>query len=260
MNIYKILFFSAMLAGQLPGLNAQARFEFNETSHDFGEVQEGTKAVHEFVFKNIGDGPLIISNVRASCGCTTPFWTKEPVLPGKTGVITASFNSQNRPGAFNKSISIISNTTEPNKVLYIKGMVLRPGNAGYQPSAAQLALSPLIKIDKQVYELGNVAIGQTVPVKIPIKNEGKRQLAIVNITASCRCIKVDPSAKRIFKPGEAGSTQVLFSPRATGAMNQQIVVQSTDLKHPKTILTLKATVVEKLGEDSMIKTDKKLKF
>ena len=83
MRIYKILFFCTILCYQLSDLSAQARFEFGETSHDFGEVLEGSEATYEFSFKNTGNTPLIISNVKASCGCTTPFWTKDPVLTGK---------------------------------------------------------------------------------------------------------------------------------------------------------------------------------
>ena len=66
-------------------------------------------AVHEFVFTNNGNQPLVLTAVKASCGCTTPSWTKEPVLPGQSGHIKASYNSKNRPGRFHKSITITSN-------------------------------------------------------------------------------------------------------------------------------------------------------
>ena len=138
--------------------------------------------------------------------------------------------------------------------------MIRPPNSIHNPTAAQMALTPLIKIKQQVYELGNVGLGQTIPIEIPVKNEGKSRLAIVNITASCRCIKLAPSAKRIFQPGESATTEILFSPRSPGSMNQQVIIQSTDLKHPKTTLTIKAEIVEKLGDDSIIKNDKTIKF
>ena len=66
---------------------------------------------------------MIISNVQASCGCTTPKWTNEPVAPGKTGVITASYNSSGRPGPFTKSITVTSNAKSTPKVLTINGVV-----------------------------------------------------------------------------------------------------------------------------------------
>ncbi len=101
----------------------QPEFLFEAESHDFGTVPEGTQATYEFKFTNTGKEPLIISNVQASCGCTTPKWTNEPVAPGKTGVITASYNSSGRPGPFTKSITVTSNAKSSPKVLTINGVV-----------------------------------------------------------------------------------------------------------------------------------------
>ncbi len=99
---------------------------FPSESHDFGEVPEGEKYTHEFTFTNNGKEPLIISNVKASCGCTTPEWPKEPIMPGETSAITAVYNSKGRPGPFNKSITITSNAYKPTKRLFIKGKVTSP--------------------------------------------------------------------------------------------------------------------------------------
>ena len=66
---------------------------------------------------------MVISNVQASCGCTTPKWTKEPIKPGESGAVTAIYNSKGRPGTFNKAITITSNAKTPQKVLFIKGNV-----------------------------------------------------------------------------------------------------------------------------------------
>ena len=97
---------------------------FETTDHDFGTVkEEGGPISHEFVFTNTGKAPVIINNVKASCGCTTPSWTKEPVAPGEKGTIVAQYNPQNRPGAFRKSITVTSNADPSTSVLYIKGNV-----------------------------------------------------------------------------------------------------------------------------------------
>jgi len=105
---------------------------FEETNHDFGTVTEGELATHEFNFTNKGKEPLILTNVKASCGCTTPQWPREPILPGQKGVIKAIYNSKGRPGAFTKSITITSNAKTPTKVVYIKGKVEKavPANTG----------------------------------------------------------------------------------------------------------------------------------
>jgi hypothetical protein len=99
--------------------------KFEKELHDFGTIIEGEMATYEFTFTNNGDEPIIISNVSASCGCTTPSWTREPVMPGEKGSIKAVYNSQNRPGPFTKQITITSNATTATKVLTIKGVVNR---------------------------------------------------------------------------------------------------------------------------------------
>lgn len=95
---------------------------FVETKHDFGTVKESNVPVTcIFTYTNTTDKPLIINNVKASCGCTTPEYSKEPLLPGETAQIKVSFNTINRIGAFNKSIFVSTNYGE--KVLTIKGVV-----------------------------------------------------------------------------------------------------------------------------------------
>ena len=102
-----------------------AKIIFKEESYNFTEVPEGPQVTHEFKFTNTGKEPLILTNVRASCGCTTPSWPKEPILPGKDGAILVTYNTQGRPGAFNKSITITSNADTPDKIIYIKGEVVK---------------------------------------------------------------------------------------------------------------------------------------
>lgn len=94
---------------------------FVTDTHEFGTVAEGPAAVYEFTFKNTGKEPILVERVQASCGCTTPSYSKDPVLPGKTGSIKASFATQGRPGAFTKTITVVSNAG--TKVLTIKGQV-----------------------------------------------------------------------------------------------------------------------------------------
>lgn len=106
---------------------------FKFPTHDFKTLQEGPAAEHEFEFTNTGKEPIVISNVSASCGCTTPSYSKEPVLPGKSGTVKASYSTQGRVGPFTKSITVNSNAGV--KVLTIKGEVEKaptgsvPGNS-----------------------------------------------------------------------------------------------------------------------------------
>lgn len=110
---------------------------FAVSVHDFGTIPEGPAAEHEFEFTNTGKEPIVISNVSASCGCTTPSYSKEPVLPGKKGKIKASYNTNGRVAPFTKSITINSNAG--TKVLTIKGEVEKA------PSNSVPATNSLIK-------------------------------------------------------------------------------------------------------------------
>lgn len=94
---------------------------FKEDLHDFGNVQEGDKADFDFVFTNTGTLPIIIERAQPACGCTASEWTKEPILPGKTGFVRASYHTQGRPGPFTKTVTVLSNAGA--KVLTFKGEV-----------------------------------------------------------------------------------------------------------------------------------------
>lgn len=102
---------------------ALPKFSFNEESHDFGTIQEGTVAKHDFEFTNTGDAPLIISNASGSCGCTVPQWPREPIAPGETGIIHVEFNSNSRPGNQSKTVTLNANTVPNKKVLRISALV-----------------------------------------------------------------------------------------------------------------------------------------
>lgn len=95
--------------------------DFKTDIHDFGTVQEGGDIDFDFVFKNTGKEPIILNSVTASCGCTAPSWSKDPVLPGKTSTVKAVYHTQGRVGPFNKAITVVSNAG--TKVLTIKGTV-----------------------------------------------------------------------------------------------------------------------------------------
>src|SRR5690606_7702839 len=91
---------------------------------DFGMVAENsTPVVHQFDFTNTTNRPVKILKVQASCGCTTPDWTQDPVLPGQSGFIQASFNPRGRPGYFNKSLTVTTDFDSNPIILQIKGQV-----------------------------------------------------------------------------------------------------------------------------------------
>ena len=97
---------------------------FENIVHDYGTVNQGADGNCEFKFTNTGKEPLILSNVRTSCGCTVPSWPKEPILPGKTGAIKVNYTKMNVAGTISKQITVYSNAKNGTIVLNIKGTVL----------------------------------------------------------------------------------------------------------------------------------------
>ncbi len=101
----------------------QPEFKFEKETNDFGKIAQGKPVTYEFKFTNVGEQPLILSDVQSSCGCTVPKFTRVPVKKGDSGVITVTFNAA-APGSFNKLLTIKSNAKTPVKYLYIKGEVV----------------------------------------------------------------------------------------------------------------------------------------
>jgi hypothetical protein len=97
--------------------------KFDKMVHDYGTITQGGDGSCVFKFKNVGNEVLIISDVRKSCGCTTPTWSKEPILPGQSGEIKVGYNTTNI-GQFSKTITVISNAVSATVTLTIKGTVV----------------------------------------------------------------------------------------------------------------------------------------
>jgi hypothetical protein len=99
-----------------------ATIVFETTEHDFGNIPQGGDGTYEFVFRNTGDAPLVLANVRSSCGCTIPEWPKRPIHEGKEGKIKVRYNTR-IIGGFSKSITVYSNAGDTPVMLKIKGRV-----------------------------------------------------------------------------------------------------------------------------------------
>ncbi|HKL71122.1 MAG TPA: DUF1573 domain-containing protein [Marinilabiliaceae bacterium] len=126
MKRIQVLFLIAALSIAAFAQNAKPVLSFEKKIHDFGDIKEGDGVIsYVFEFINNGAQPLVVHNVRASCGCTTPDWTRQPVMPGGKGTVKVAFDPANRPGNFNKSITVSSNSETATEVLRVVGNVLQ---------------------------------------------------------------------------------------------------------------------------------------
>ncbi|GAA4355304.1 hypothetical protein GCM10023185_18010 [Hymenobacter saemangeumensis] len=230
---------------------AQGVMQFEKELHDFGNVPEGTMATHEFKFKNTGNQPIVIANVQASCGCTTPDWTKTPVAPGKTGIIKAMYSSAGRPGVFNKTVTVTSNAATPSSVLTIKGTVLTKDEIKPTLTAAELAKSPKLVLDRTVHDFGKMEAGQQPSARFTVRNTGKTELVLGTLTSGCYCVgyKNTPSP---IAPGQSAVIELVYSQRQLGQVSDAVTISSNDL-NGDTKLTLKANIVKDLVGTSIMK-------
>ena len=110
---------------EAPNPNAPV-MKFAEAEFDFGDIKADSKVHHTFTFTNTGKSPLLIQDATASCGCTTPSWTKEPVAPGAKGQLEVQFDSRGKHGIINKQVAVRANTQPSITTIAIKGNVLGP--------------------------------------------------------------------------------------------------------------------------------------
>ena len=111
-------------AGVAPAVDPNApAFKWDEDAHDFGEIPQGTPATTRYYFTNVGKTPLLITEAKPTCGCTTPDWTRDEIAPGKKGYVEATYNAAN-PGNFQKNVTVISNASSTPVSLMLKGVVI----------------------------------------------------------------------------------------------------------------------------------------
>lgn len=97
---------------------------FEATAFEFDDIIEGEIVTHVFTFTNMSDEPLVLINVKGSCGCTVPQWPREPIAPGETASLTVVFNSKGRDGMQSKRVTITANTDPATMFLSIRGRVI----------------------------------------------------------------------------------------------------------------------------------------
>ncbi|MFZ4725948.1 MAG: DUF1573 domain-containing protein [Paludibacter sp.] len=205
MKKFSIIFLCLTFSFLVKAQKAVINFEVME--HDFGNVKEADgKITYVFDFTNKGMSPLVVNRVQASCGCTTPTWTKEPIEPGKKGSITVTYNPAGRPGTFTKSITVYSNATDEQVVLMIKGEVIPKQtneNTEYPINMGELTTKT------KVVQMNNVNKGEKQGRTIDIQNptKGVIKLTIENLPTYLTAT-ITPET---LKPNEEGKITFTFN-------------------------------------------------
>ena len=152
-----------------------ASFQFDASTHDFGEVtEEGGPVRYRFEFTNTGEVPVKVLEVKASCGCTTPEWSKEEVKPGQKGFVVAEYNPQNRPGQFHKTLTVTTNS-EPNvTILNIKGVVKPKPRLAEDDFPIEMGK---LRLKYRGFNVGKITTEKPAVRKFEVYNQGDKPLS-----------------------------------------------------------------------------------
>lgn len=216
--------------------------KFQEDIHDFGFVdQDGGPVEFSFQFINLTNRPVKILNVQPSCGCTTPDWTKEPVAPGGTGFIMASFNPKGRPGYFNKSLTVTSDFDSNPVILQIKGQV----SIGGESVASDLkAINGSWRLKTSSFNLGKVYLKDEFAAKeFPVFNGGDKPVTYLS-TQGPSYIRAEVLPKTIA-PGESGKIRISYNGKQKGQYGFQsdhIELETDDKVQPMKSFSVYATL------------------
>lgn len=243
-SILTLVCFSWMAAAQ-----QSKPIQFREEAFDFGTVkEEGGPVTHEFVFTNASNRPIKILNVQPSCGCTTPGWTKEPIAPGKTGYIQATYNPQGRPGFFNKTLTVVTDVDSNPVILQIKGTVSSEDVVGTHAEFTTAAGSWKLKTGS--FNIGKVYLKDEATVRdFQFLNSGTQPVAYSKFVGPAY-IKVDVTPKTI-KPGDIGHIKIAYNGKLKnkyGFQSDNVELYTDDEAQPVKSFSVYATLEDYFPE------------
>jgi hypothetical protein len=206
--IFSLLIIGIALKAQV----AVTKMQVSSTEHDFGSFkEEAGRQTFDFIVTNAGTEPLIIQNVQASCGCTTPEWTKQPIPAGAKGKVTAIYDPKDRPGQFNKTLSVYTNTKPEVTVLVIKGEVIP-----HEKTVEELFTFPVGQIRFESNHLAFTNVKKT--------EKKMRVMQLINTSASPVKVEFDGlpphltlvSNPETLKPGQKGMVEGTYDATKNG--------------------------------------------
>jgi hypothetical protein len=220
------------------------QLQFKEETFDFGTVSENKgPAVHEFLFTNNSTRPVKILNVQASCGCTTPDWSKDPVGPGKTGFIQASFDPKGRPGFFTKSLTVTTDLEANPIILQIKGQVAE--DSGNVDDTGFSVENGSLKFKVSAFNMGKVLLKDDFTVKeFPVINGGDKPVKFNGQGVTPAYIKVEVKPTTLA-PGAQGMVKVSYNGKMKnqyGFQSDNIELHTDDMVNPVKSFSVYATL------------------
>ena len=159
-----------MLLGSGLSVFAQPKASFDKTMHEFGTILWKNPVTATFKITNKGDKPLVISNVTTSCGCTVTDWTKSPILPGKTGEVSSTFDAK-ALGRFRKSIGVYCNASDKPVYLSFRGEVTADPKNYTFTHPYQIGA---IRLNKEEIEFDDANRGDKPTIELLIANTSDR--------------------------------------------------------------------------------------
>ena len=219
-----ILFCLTGLLAPLSSQTVEPKISFDTQEHNFGKFKEADgKVSYKFEFVNTGGSDLIVQNVTASCGCTAPRWTREPVPPGGKGYVAATYDPRGRPGSFRKYVTVISNSNPGNVKLIITGEV-EPKPRTVEDDY-RYAMGPM-RLKSNHLAFGNLKNTQTAEKELEVINTSEENVDLeFERVPKHIAIKAEPST---LKPGETGVIYASYN--APGRNDWGFVIDRMGLK------------------------------
>ncbi|MBR5983289.1 MAG: DUF1573 domain-containing protein [Bacteroidales bacterium] len=245
-----LAFLALSIAVAVSAQTKQPQISWDKTTHNFGVFKEeaGVQTAI-FEFTNVGEEPLVLTNVKASCGCTATDYTKEPIQKGKKGFVKASYNPQNRPGKFNKSITVTSNCEAPTTILTISGEVTPREKSiedyypkdfsGLRLRTAHLAMNNVLNTEVKTDTIGVVNMTEA-PMKVTFQNVPQH----IKVWMEPETLAAKKAGDKM---GQTGIIHVSYDAKQKndwGFLQDRISVVVNDSVSSKNKITVSATIVE----------------